>query len=242
MAMASSSRIEAFRRKRRRAIGSETTTRWRVAAFDSPGHQALARWVKSSHKTTPIAKMSERRSVGPPRACSGAMYDRILLLEDTHLRVGRVRPRLRDAEVDELHLAVVGDEDVVRAHVAVNDAERAASVVTKFVSAVQSRGSIGDDARRDERVERLSDARRFTEHFVKRLTVQVFHRDEVRAAEVADLVGLDDVRVIEARGEPRFVEEHPPKGSVLGKRGPEPLDDHELVEACWTARDGEEHV
>ena len=40
------------------------------------------------------------------------------------------------------------------------------------------------------------------------LARQVLHADEVLAVDLAELVGRDDVRVLEPRGDPRFVEEH----------------------------------
>ena len=59
---------------------------------------------------------------------------------------------------------------------------------------------------------------------------------------LADLVGLHDVRVVEARGEPRLVEEHREELRVVGERRAQALDDDELVEAHRPARDREEDV
>ena len=44
-----------------------------------------------------------------------------LPLEDARLRLASLARRLRDAEVDDLDLAVVGQEHVLRAHVAVHE-------------------------------------------------------------------------------------------------------------------------
>ena len=41
------------------------------------------------------------------------------------------------------------------------------------------------------------------------LAVHVLHREEVRVAELSDVVDLRDVGMLELRREPRLVEEHP---------------------------------
>ena len=74
---------------------------------------------------------------------------------------------------------------------------------------------------------------------VERLALEVLHRDEVALAVLPDLVGLDDVGVAEARGEPRLVEEHAEELRVLRELGPDLLDDHQLVEARRAPHDGE---
>ncbi|TMQ19300.1 MAG: hypothetical protein E6J91_06405, partial [Deltaproteobacteria bacterium] len=52
-----------------------------------------------------------------------------------------------DAEVDELDLARVRHQDVLRRHVAVDDAERAAGVVALPVRVVERRGDLLADER-----------------------------------------------------------------------------------------------
>ena len=66
------------------------------------------------------AKRSVRPSSGSFFTCSGDMYPLVPL---TMPDLGAVQPALRlgDAEVDHLHLAGVGDHDVLRADVAVDD-------------------------------------------------------------------------------------------------------------------------
>ena len=77
----------------------------------------------ASQSMTPTEKTSARRSTRS-RARLLGRHVRDLALEHAGARLERRVHRLRDAEVDDLHLAVVGDEDVVRGHVAVDDAER----------------------------------------------------------------------------------------------------------------------
>ena len=66
-------------------------------------------------------------------------------LEDAGLRLQRRVGRLRDAEVEDLRLPVEGDEDVQRAHVAVDDLERLAVEVAELVRVVQAEQRLADD-------------------------------------------------------------------------------------------------
>ena len=77
---------------------------------------------------------------------------RDLALERARLGLGRPVRRLRDPEVDDLHRAVVADQDVRRRHVAVDDAERRAIGPALLVRVVQAGGRGGDD--RDHVLER----------------------------------------------------------------------------------------
>ena len=61
------------------------------------------------------------------------------------------RADLRDAEVDDLRVAVVRDEEVVRRDVAVDEAELLAVLAEELVRGVEAFGGVGDDAARDLR-------------------------------------------------------------------------------------------
>ena len=108
----------------------------KIAASFSP--YVSRRPTSASHSMTPTENTSARRSTCPPAICSGATYAS-LPLNTPARRLRRRVGRLRDAEVDELHLAVVRDDDVVRADVAVHDVERLAVEVAQFVCIVQPR-------------------------------------------------------------------------------------------------------
>jgi hypothetical protein len=68
------------------------------------------------------------------------------------------------------------------------------------------------------------------------LPLEVLHREKILPAFVADLDGLDDVRVIQARGEARLFEEHHEELLVVRQRRPKDLDDHQLAEARGALR------
>ncbi len=162
-----------------------------------------------------------------------------LALEHAALGVaGRARG-LGDAEVDHLHLPVVGDEHVLRAHVAVDDAQLGAVEVAQRVRVGEPGEHLGEDAHVD--VERHAVAPGLAEHGVERLAVEVVHRQEVVPPLDADLVGLHDVGVVEARGEARLVEEHGDEVLVPGELLPEELDDEELVHPHRPGHHREEH-
>ena len=109
-------------------------------------------------------------------------------------------------EVQQLHDAVIGDEDVARADVAMNEPDRFAVSVARLVCVVQPlRRLLGERCRDVDRHGCLGAAR---DDRGQVLAGQIFHADEVIAVDFAQLVGRDDVGMFEARGDPRFVEKH----------------------------------
>jgi hypothetical protein len=61
--------------------------------------------------------------------------------------------------------------------------------------------------------------------------VQVLHREEVAGVVVPDIEHLDDVLVMELRGEPRFLEEHLHELAIACELREHALDDDALREA-----------
>src|SRR5205807_410970 len=73
-----------------------------------------------------------------------------LALEDSGLRVGRVAGLgFRDPEIDELYDPLGAYQDVVRADVAMNDAQRLAARVFQLVRLVQPCTGVREDAQDD---------------------------------------------------------------------------------------------
>src|SRR6185312_5637221 len=62
------------------------------------------------------------------------------------------------------------------------------------------------------------------------LAPDVFHRDEVRSVDAAELEDLADVRVRELPGDLRLVDEHLDEVAVLAHRREDPLDGDDLLE------------
>ena len=165
---------------------------------------------------------------------------RELPLEDTLLGARRSAGGLGDAEVDDLHLAVIGDEHVLRAHVAVNHAEGRSVEVGQGVGVLETGEHVGEDAHvQIERHVRPTDA---TEERVHRLPLEVLHGDEVAIALTPDLVGLHHVGVVEACGEAGLVEEHREELGVVAKLFAKLLHDEQLVETMRAGDHRQEHA
>jgi hypothetical protein len=116
---------------------------------------------------------------------------------------------LRDAEVEHLHGAGLGDEDVVGLEIAVDDAELVR----------------GDERAhdRDDQLDRAADRELLAalDQLLQRLALQVLEHHEGRLPVLADLVDDDDVLVAAARGRARLDEE---ALRQLGLRGRQELD------------------
>ena len=143
--------------------------------------------------------------------------------------------RLRDAEVDDLHLTFVGDEDVLRGDVPMDDLERATVVVGELVGVMEA----GEGVHHDHHLVLGRDRRDLPVlhalggpvlDAVERLAVEVLHRDEVLLRDLADLVGLDDVRMVEARRDARLLDQHLDELGLLDEVLTKSLDDRELAE------------
>ena len=149
-----------------------------------------------------VARGSEHDSLAGPmlRPCGGGAQ---ILLRCASLR------ELREAEIQDLRVAVFGDHEVARLQIPVNDSRR--------VGVSEPFGSLGEVA------EQRAKVFFFRMHLVREgLPIDPFHRDEVDGSRCSipdvravtgtdlissDLIDRDDVRVIEGRGGFRFENE-----------------------------------
>ena len=149
----------------------------------------------------PTANWSVRPSTARPLACSGDMYSSVPsehagLGPVTRERLPRVEvaegsgQHLGEAEVEDLQQPVGSDHQVLRLQVAVDDAGA--------VGPRQAVGELGAE------VEQLGDGQRpARETAPQRLALDVLHDHVVLArlaGRLADVVDLDDVRVVEGGG------------------------------------------
>ena len=145
---------------------------------------------------------------------------------------GRLQPTggLGDAEVEHARGAVGADEDVLRAHVAVDDRQRMPLLVPGLVRGVQpvehAAHYRGQQARRDALVLRLRRACQARE----RLALHVLHHQEDLAFGGDDVERGDDVGMTDTTGEAGLVEEHRHELRVLGVLRVQPLDGHRARE------------
>ena len=108
-----------------------------------------------------------------------------------------------------------------------DDAEGRAVEVAELVGVVQALEHLGRDVRDEGLAQSLSPRDQPREQRLERLALEVLHGDEV-PVRLADLVGVDDVGVVQAGCEAGLVEEHLDVRVVV--RDPQALDDGELVE------------
>jgi hypothetical protein len=107
-----------------------------------------------------------------------------------------------------LRSPVYADEDVVRVDVAVDDVHRATADVARLMGVAEALAELDrevDDVR--EREDPPLGAQ-LVDDVAQRLAADVLHGDVVVAVDLAHLVDLDDVVVVEARDELRLGEEH----------------------------------
>jgi hypothetical protein len=138
---------------------------------------------------------------------------------------------LGDPEVQDLHDPVEGDDDVLRGDVAVDDAHGGAVAVHLVVRVVEPGGGVGDDADGVAQREEVADGEAALGDLAQVLAVDVLHGDEVLAVALAQVEDLDNVRVVEGRGDAGLVEEHLDELVIVGVDGEDALDDELFAEA-----------
>ena len=126
---------------------------------------------------------------------------------------------LREAEVHDLHLAVLRDEHVGRRHVAVDDVERLAVGAGELVRVREALAELARRCRRRPRPGSRARSSCMCSMIALRFgAVDVLHDDEVRVVADADVEDLHAVRVRELRREARLVEEHRDELLLLADR------------------------
>ena len=107
---------------------------------------------------------------------------------------GRRPARLADAEVHDLRAAVLGQHDVARLQIAVDDA--------RIVRDGQAVGDLAGDLDHARGLQPLP-----LDRAVERLTGDELHDDERPAVQLADVVDGDDIRVVEQGRQPGLTRE-----------------------------------
>jgi hypothetical protein len=170
---------------------------------------------------------AEREDVGAAvdlvTACLLGRHVAVLALEHPGVRVFLLRVRLRDAEVEQLHVAVPAHHDVVRADVAVDDVERLAVHALRVVHVIERGGHVREDLPRDG----IGDPPRLggaPHDLAKRHAVHPLERHDRRAVDLAALVDVADVGMVEARRHLAFLEEHSEEVGVVRELGQDALE------------------
>ena len=123
----------------------------------------------------------------------------------------------------------------MRADVAMNDLERAPRRVLHLVRFVKACARVGEDAQEHPRrnLEALALARSI--ELRERVALDVLHREIEDLVLLAEVEDLRDVRVLDARGDARLVEEHLLEANVRGELRQDRLDGDELLEAVFAS-------
>jgi hypothetical protein len=159
-----------------------------------------------------------------------------LPLEHARLRLGVSGRCLRDAEIDHLHLALVGHQAVLRAHVAMDDSERPTAAVLLAVRVVEPLTHLGADPRAHRGGHLLPHLPEAVHDLEQVFAPDVLHRDVVRVGDLPELVDRNDVRVRQLPGDLRLVDEHLDEIFILRHRRQDPLDRQDLLEALHAER------
>jgi hypothetical protein len=151
-------------------------------------------------------------------------------LERAGLRLRLAALRVRDAEVAQLHVAALRQEDVRGRDVAMHDVHRLALHVARVVRVVEGLEDLVDheDGQVPRHVQLLLRARPQEAQRVG--AVDELEGDEVLPAHVAEVEDLDDLRVRELRRQLRLVDEHRDERRVGREVREDPLDDEDLLE------------
>ena len=163
-----------------------------------------------------------------------------------HAGIGRLdlAVGLGQAEVHELHLAVLRQQDVRRRDVAVDDAERLVGLgVLELVGVLQRLAAL--DHHVDDRggVEALALAALALDQPLQVAPVHELHHEEVRVVgRLRDVEDLDDVGVLQEQRQPRLVEEHADELLVLRQVRQDAFDRNRLLEALHRLGDAAEDL
>jgi hypothetical protein len=154
--------------------------------------------------------------------------------DDFSLLIGQQATRLGDAEVRQLHVAFKGDEDVLHADVAVDDAQRVPVRIRLGMGIGQAtRNAAGDEHREVARQMPVLGGELLEELFEVHAADE-FHGDEVLALRFPELVGLDDVRVDQVGDELGFADEVVQEQLLPREVLPDELERHAFDESLRT--------
>ena len=197
--------------------------RWNVLVHDHTEHflrlfgVESRRPVSASQSTIAAAKTSVRRSTRPPRSCSGAMYASLPLSCPSRV-VWMRAARLGDAEVERR----AGRRRCRRGRSAAR--RRGARCRAARRARLRPRARRGGRGARPTMTSRPRRAGSrfpsFATHGASRESdspCDVLHDEEELARRRHDVERRDDVRVPDARGEPRLVEEHRDELGILAR-------------------------
>ncbi len=195
-----------------------------------------------------VHERADRKNVGagiegPPQSLLGG-HESYLPLDDARQSSFAFAVGLGDAKVGQLDLSLLADENVVRADVTMNDAERATIGSTLGVRIRQGPADLGGHVKRQRggpRVVGTGGPRALKEL----LQVPTFHQLQHQKGAVprnADVQDLDDVSVTQAHRNMSLVQEHVSKLRIGRKRGQHPFEHHRLLKSFGPVLHGQKDL
>jgi len=151
-------------------------------------------------------------------------------LDHPHLGDRALAGRLGDPEIDDLHIPLVGEEDVLGRDVPMDDVQGFSLEVLQLVRVIEPGAHLGDQVQGVFEADRGSLLLRFRVDRPQILPEEKLHRDEVRIFHRAEVVDLDDVLVIQEGGQLRLVDEGGDELLLVREVGKDLLDGDELLE------------
>ncbi len=138
-----------------------------------------------------------------------------LAFDDPRIRFVTRVLELRDAEIQNAYFALDRNEDVVRRHVAMHDAERRPVVIRELVGVMQTVQRFAKDAQVRRERQRHTAGRRSLDDARERLALEIFHDDDGPTFFFEHFVRLHDVRMVETSRQASFIEKHAPQIAVV---------------------------
>ena len=188
---------------------------------------------------------AEREDIRPTieRLCADLLrrHVRELSLDGSGHRLARSICGFRDAEVDDLHLARVEDEDVVRRHVAMNEPERLVAelqLVRRVKSSARLRQNVQHHAGSDALLRLCEPLRQCRKAFA----FEVLHDEKELTAIVPQLVDLHHVGMPDVDHETRLIQKHVPKVLLTCEVREDALDDDGPTEPAWARLSRQEEL
>ena len=117
-----------------------------------------------------------------------------------------------------------------------------AVAVAQAVNVVEGPADLEREVGRERRRQRPAGRSQRAHQPPQRRAVDVFEDQEQRAVALADVVRLDDVRMVQHPEDPRLGGEHPHELRILAVAGQDPLDHHRPFEAARPGVAGLEHL
>lgn len=154
-----------------------------------------------------------------------------LSFQHSGLGVLRFGGRFCDSEVDDLDLAFISDEKVLRRNITMNDLIGRAISAFKMMGVMQSFAGIGNGARREGWRKSLLSFDAAPGDGREIFAGDVLHRNEESALGFAEVIDLDDIRMDQLGAHSRFVLKHSNEGLFFREMAQDFFDDNKSGES-----------